>query len=43
MKEQEEEELIGVRAMVMEQWRACKEDGDLPEHGTIEEEEWRQR
>jgi hypothetical protein len=43
MKEQEEEELTRVRATAVEQRRACREDGDLPEQYTTEEGERRQR
>jgi hypothetical protein len=43
MEEQEEEELTGVRATAAEQWRACREDGDLLEQCIVEEEERRWR
>jgi hypothetical protein len=36
-----EEELTGVGSTVMEQQRACREDGDLPEQCTDKEEERR--
>jgi hypothetical protein len=41
MEEEQEEELTGVGSMAAEQRRACKENGDLPEQCSIEEEEWR--
>jgi hypothetical protein len=43
MKEQKVEELTGVGSMAMEQRRTCREDGDLPEHCNVEEEERQRR
>jgi hypothetical protein len=41
MGEQQEEELIGVGSTAAEQLQVSREDGDLPEQCTVEEEERR--